>query len=97
LRRLRDDLKVKEQYIESMEDECRVAGRRVSDLENDLKTVKKECVDALSAKESALATQYKQFEGKNQALLKDLQELNSQLECLRQDQAEEVKVLRAQH
>ena len=59
LKRLRDDLKVKEQYIESMEDECRVAWRRVSDLENDLKTVKKECVDALSAKESALATQYK--------------------------------------
>ncbi len=39
--------------------------KRVSDLEIHLKTVKSECVEAMSNKENALREQFKTFEQKN--------------------------------
>jgi hypothetical protein len=58
-------LKAKEQYISTIEEQARSATKRVSELEIQLKTVKSECVEAMTNKESALREQFKNFEHKN--------------------------------
>jgi len=59
---LKEDLKTKEAYISTLEEQSRSMTKRVSDLEIHLKTVKSECVEAMSNKENALREQFKTFE-----------------------------------
>jgi hypothetical protein len=59
---LKEDLKTKEAYISTLEEQSRSMTKRVSDLEIHLKTVKSECVEAMSNKENALREQFKTFD-----------------------------------
>jgi len=62
-------LKTKELYISTIEEQARSATKRVSELEIHLKTVKSECVEAMTNKETALREQFKTFEQKNTQIL----------------------------
>lgn len=75
LAKTKEDLKAKELYISTLEDQSRFATKRVSDLEIHLKTVKSECVEAMTNKESALREQFKSFELKNTQILAEHEHL----------------------
>jgi hypothetical protein len=76
---LKEDLKSKEAYISTLEEQSRSMTKRVSDLEIHLKTVKSECVEAMSNKENALREQFKTFEYKNNQIQAEREQLKKQL------------------
>jgi chaperonin cofactor prefoldin len=76
---LKEDLKTKEAYISTLEEQSRSMTKRVSDLEIHLKTVKSECVEAMSNKENALREQFKTFEYKNNQIQAEHEQLKKQL------------------
>lgn len=62
LAKVKEDLKTKELYISTIEEQARAATKRVNEIEIHLKTVKSECVEAMINKETALREQFKSFE-----------------------------------
>lgn len=52
---MREEARVKDQYIIALEEEKRASNKRVGELERDIRVVKSECVEAMEAKELALA------------------------------------------
>ena len=57
----------------------RTQQKKVMEAETLLKSVKTECIEAMTAKEHALAQQFKQFEGKNMSIQAEMEALKQQL------------------
>ena len=68
-------MKTKELYISTIEEQARTATKRVSELDIHLKTIKSECVEAMTNKETALREQFKSFEQKNTQILSEHEQL----------------------
>ncbi len=71
--------------------------KRVSDLEIHLKTVKSECVEAMSNKENALREQFKTFDQKNNRIQAEHEQLKKQLIREQIEHEEYVKELQEEH
>ena len=88
---------MKDQYIASLEDQAKLSLKTRADLESQLHSVKKECVAAIEAKESAVNQQYRGFEAKNLQLTTEMEELKRKLQGAAKDHEEAMAMIREGH
>ena len=88
---------MKDQYIASLEDQAKLSLKARADLESQLHSVKKECVAAIEAKESAVNQQYRGFEAKNLQHTTEMEELKRKLQGAAKDHEEAMAMIREGH